>query len=111
MILLSDGYPTYPCDVPSTGCGSVYSVTGADGARTQANIARNMNVTIFTIGLGTEIDPGLLEDIAGDPANYFYAPSSDDLQGIYEEIAKRLTTGVGLTSETVIIQITLAESG
>jgi|GEM_PF-5958745 len=105
MVLLSDGYPTYPGD------GRTYSVVGADGARAQAQIARSNNVTIFTIGLGVEIDPGLLTDIAGDPANYYYAPTSADLQGIYKEIAKRLTTGVGLTSETVILQITLAKSG
>jgi hypothetical protein len=105
MILLTDGFPTYPGD------GSSYSVVGADGARAQAQIARNKNVTVFTIGLGVEIDPGLLIDIAGDPANYFYAPTSGDLQGIYQEIATRLITGVGLTSDTVILQITLAKSG
>jgi hypothetical protein len=105
MVLLTDGYPTYPGD------GSSYSVRGANDALGNATILHNMNVTMFTIGLGVEIDPGLLTAIAGSPSNYFYAPTSADLQGIYQTIANRLSIGVGLTSETVILQITLATSG
>ena len=44
-------------------------------------------MTIFTIGIGEDVDPDLLRSIAGNPDRYYAAPSTDDLMRIYREIA------------------------
>ncbi|MFW6109874.1 MAG: VWA domain-containing protein [Patescibacteria group bacterium] len=53
------------------------------------------NIWVITVGIGSSADESLLEDIArettGSAENYYYAPSSDDLENLYEEIAGTIT--------------------
>lgn len=56
-----------------------------------AESLRAARATIWSIGLGVEIDRALLAEIAGGPAGYLEAPSADDLTGIYAALAERLT--------------------
>jgi hypothetical protein len=54
----------------------------------QANIADSNGILIFAIGLGSSVNEDFLRnDIATDPTMYFYAPSPEDLEGIYNQIA------------------------
>ena len=48
-------------------------------------------VSIWSIGLGEEIDRELLAEIGGGDARYLEAPSVDDLMTIYTSLAERLT--------------------
>jgi hypothetical protein len=53
-----------------------------------AQVAADENITIYTIGLGSDADEDTLGQIAGmTGGTYYYAPSSDDLEAIYNEIA------------------------
>jgi uncharacterized protein YegL len=49
--------------------------------------ARRIGATVFTIGFGEDIDPGLLIRVAGDPDRFYAAPSGSDLERIYLDIA------------------------
>jgi hypothetical protein len=49
---------------------------------------KNRFVKIYIIGLGVGIDKAFLSQIASGPAFEYYAPSSSDLQAIFNMIAK-----------------------
>lgn len=70
IVLLSDGRPN----------------VGGDPLP-EATAAKAAGVRIFTIGLGSEVDPALLRSVASSPDDYFYAPSSDQLAAIYQQIS------------------------
>ncbi len=56
-------------------------------AESAAQTAREAGITIYTIGIGSDVDPDLLRTIAGDPERYYAAPSTEDLVRIYRDIA------------------------
>ena len=72
LILLTDGAPTG---------------TTPDEVRIAALLAKNAGILVFTIGLGLDVDSGLLRDVAGRADWYFLAPDTSDLQAIYDRIA------------------------
>jgi hypothetical protein len=69
VVLLSDGQPT----------------TG--DPRPAAQALKDEGTRLFTIGLGADVDPNLMRDLATSPADYFFAPGPADLQAIYEQVA------------------------
>ncbi len=117
MVLLTDGWPNY-YDYPYTTPTSFGYACSTDQpcAQTLAYIdaqidqARNQNVAIFTIGLGQDLDtatfdasavygPGteyftgmdLLRRISeGTGGQAYHAPTSEELQQIFEWIAKAI---------------------
>ncbi len=84
LILMSDGQPT----------------AGGD-PRAVAAAARAAGTRIFTIGLGADVDPNLMRDLASSPSDYFYAPDSGQLDAIYQQIAGAIG-GAAATNITVI---------
>lgn len=72
IILLTDGLP---------------SQTTPDAVRASARAARAAGMKIFAIGLGADVDPILLADIASAPDHVHLAPGGDDLERIYRAIA------------------------
>lgn len=48
-----------------------------------ADAARGAGIRVYAIGLGALVDDDLLTRVAGDPARYFRAPSTEDLARIY----------------------------
>ena len=76
MILLTDGLTNQGTDQQGTAA---------------VNLAKTNSITIFTIGLGNEIDESLLRTIASDTGGKYYAaPSSSDLASIYNAIAQEI---------------------
>ena len=73
ILLLTDGQPTR---------GS------AEEVRAVARAAREAGVTVFAIGLGSDVNPDLLQAVAGGRGRYFRAPQAEDLEAIYAEIAR-----------------------
>lgn len=76
MIIVSDGYPDNPAL-----------------AIQEADAAKSAGIRIITIGY--DIEPGspeeqLMKQIASAPADYHLAPSSDELEAIYADIAGSL---------------------
>lgn len=48
-------------------------------------------VSLWTVGLGAQIDRDLLRAVAGDDARYLEAPEAEALAGLYAGLAERLT--------------------
>ena len=81
VILLSDG-------VDDDGYGKQLSGHSVEDVLT---LAKSINVPVFTIGLGTEIDAQLLKRIAIETgALNFSAPQASDLQRLYDGIGQQL---------------------
>ena len=78
IILLTDGR--------QTGAPESSAVEAADRVRAAG-------VTIFTVGIGSDVSAPLLEDIAGDPSRYYAASGPDELRAIYVRIAGALPCG------------------
>ncbi len=107
-VLLSDGVPNRP------GWGMDQTPQGVAYAEEGAVAAAGLGIKIYTIGLGTPI-PGepdnpygfnevLLQFIADTTGgHYYYAPSSSDLQAIFEEVAYALITLAG--TDVVVIEV------
>jgi hypothetical protein len=49
--------------------------------------SRDAGIIVFAIGLGDDLDRELLTDLASSPAHAFFAPETEQLQGIYQVIA------------------------
>jgi uncharacterized protein YegL len=72
---------------------------------TEADIAKSEGTTIYTIGLGPSANESLLRQVATEPDSefYFYAPTSADLDSIYEKVHGHLSTIVA--SNTIAKEI------
>ncbi len=75
VVLLTDGRPTR---------SSLSDVILA-GER-----LKRAGVSVFTIGLGPDVDPALLQVIATNPGFYFFAPGTGELSAVYRAIAKKI---------------------
>lgn len=73
MIVVTDGTQT---------------VGGSQPVRDAANAVKTAGITLVTVGLGTEVDEGLLTEVASAPNLFFKAPNAEDLIRIYREIAR-----------------------
>ncbi len=64
-------------------------VNNGDRARVVALAAqlRAADIAVFTVGLGSDVDAVLLREVATTPDNFRQAPTTDDLELIYREIA------------------------
>jgi len=82
VVLLSDG-------VDDDGRGKQLSKHSIDDV---LRLARDVNVPLYAIGVGNEIDEALLASIAqGTGALYFLAPQAADLKALYAKIAEQLS--------------------
>ncbi len=62
----------------------------SDAALAAAAAGRDAGLTIYTIGLGDDVDAALLRAIASTPGHYFAAPNAEALESIYDELARDL---------------------
>jgi len=82
VIVLTDGYD-------DDGTNKPLSVKTVDQVIAAAN---EVNVPVFTIGLGASVDEAVLKRIAVESGGqYFPSPSSADLENLYKEIGAQLT--------------------
>jgi uncharacterized protein YegL len=61
----------------------------------RAGEAKAAGVTVFTIGLGADIDTEALAAIASRPGYFYWAPDGEALAGIYRQIAVALPCPAG----------------
>src|SRR5258706_3473283 len=73
MVLLSDGLPT-GSDSPSN---ALYTATQA----------KNAGTLIFAGGLGSDVDPVLMQGIASSPNDYFFTTNSSQLSALFDAIS------------------------
>ena len=91
-ILLTDGRAT--CPVIHSGypeCGYVEDAGDITYAEAKAAEAALAEIKIFTIGLGSDVNVAMLQNIAAvTGADYYFAPDGSALEGIYDEISQEL---------------------
>jgi Mg-chelatase subunit ChlD len=77
-ILLTDGLATAPKKDPE-----VY-------AESEAKLLKDMDVQLFTIGLGEKANESFLKSIASSESQYYKAPTINELNGIYSSITESI---------------------
>ena len=82
LILLTDGYPDHPW-----------------AALPEAELAKEKDIRIITIGVGYGVDSDYLKQIASTPEDYYFVEESVQLESIFTTVASRLVTeSLGHTS-------------
>ena len=75
MIVLTDGRP---------------NPVGPQDVLREAALAKDAGATLFTIGLGSDVDHELLRVAASAPELYFESPTASDLESIYASLLARI---------------------
>ncbi|MDO8589730.1 MAG: VWA domain-containing protein [bacterium] len=83
LVLLTDGIPTLPI---KAGVGNYPETYAVESAR----LARQDGISIYTIGLGKNVNKNLLQTLATTTAEAYFAPSTNELNGIYNQIATKI---------------------
>ena len=83
IVLLTDGIPNRPLDEHGQGT----EVYGSKYAMQVADEAKRDGITIYTIGLGSDVNGTLLEQISTAPDYYYFAASGSELGRVYQQIA------------------------
>jgi len=90
IVLLSDGNPTLP--TPSSSAIQLALQNATAAKNTQIN---GENIIIYTIGFGSDANETLLQQVATSPSYYHFAATADELQSIYEQVARELLENAG----------------
>lgn len=77
IIILSDGNPSKQ---------SVDKSILQDYVLQKAGEAKADDIIIYTIGYGDDVNATLLQDIASDPSNYYFAPTSEGIKDAYVKL-------------------------
>lgn len=83
LVLLTDGVPTLPI---KPGVGNYPATYALESAR----LARQDGISIYTIGLGKDVNKNLLQTLATTTAEAYFAPSTTNLNSIYNQIATKI---------------------
>lgn len=83
LVLLTDGVPTVPL---KAGVGKYPETYALESAR----IARQDDISIYTIGLGKDVNMNFLRILATTTAEAYFAPSTEELNSIYNQIATKI---------------------
>jgi Mg-chelatase subunit ChlD len=73
ILLVTDGRPTRSSE---------------DDVRSAARAVREAGFKVFAVGLGADVHPALLSQVAGDPGRYIAAPNAEDLERIYRRLSR-----------------------
>jgi hypothetical protein len=81
---------------PTAAAAVVLLTDGNDNSYGDPNVVasqlKSEGVRVVTIGLGPDVDEELLRSLASQPSDYYYAPATSDLAGIYQSIANSIQT-------------------
>ncbi len=83
VVLLTDGIANYPTKKGDEKYAATY-------AEKVASDAKSLDIEIFTIGLGHDLDETFLKNIASGSNHYFNAATSGDLKEVYGKVAQAL---------------------
>jgi len=83
MVLLTDGLATEPEKRGDVKYPEFYALE-------KATFAKQSGVNMFTIGLGKDINVDFLKNIASKPEQMFSAPTTEELNAIYMQIASSI---------------------
>jgi len=83
------GYGPVSCSVPESSLRPTwFKNVAVQMAINHAQELKSKDIMIYTIGLGQEVDHNFLSQIASGTEFEYYAPTSDELQAIFNAIAK-----------------------
>jgi hypothetical protein len=86
VVMLTDGTPTDPKN-PADPLDKVYPVKAAEDA---AKDLKGRGVSLYTIGLGADINADFLKGIASYPEYFYAAPTGNELGKVYKQIASTI---------------------
>lgn len=55
-----------------------------------AAVLKQRGIIIYCIGLGSRVDGAMMEQIASSPDKYYHAPTSDQLEAIFQRVAQQI---------------------
>ena len=84
IVIMSDGEATDKCTGVGTGDAKRDAIKAAQDACT------NYNITIYTVGFGTDVDEATLQSMALCNGSYYNATDVQQLANIYKQIADQL---------------------
>lgn len=87
IILLTDGVATRPLPSGSNIENTEYA---EDVALQESANVKKLGYQLYTIGLGSQVNPDFLRQISTTPDHFFEAPTSDSLSDVYTEIASSI---------------------
>lgn len=83
IVMLTDGIPTRPTAHDKKENEAYAAKAAAD----VAVLAKAQNISLYTIGLGSDLNTKLLEDIATAPEQFYQAASGAELSTVYQKIS------------------------
>lgn len=83
LVLLTDGVPNLPIKAGVGKYAETYALESAE-------LARQDGISIYTIGLGKDINMNLLRMLATTTTETYFAPSTKELDNIYKQIAIKI---------------------
>ncbi|MDO8728940.1 MAG: VWA domain-containing protein [bacterium] len=83
IVLLTDGVPNLPIKSGVVTYPETYAIDSAE-------LARKDGISIYTIGLGKDVNRNLLRMLATTTAETYFAPSTEELDSIYDQIAIKI---------------------
>jgi hypothetical protein len=83
------GYPAMATCIPSAALGLQFCTIANQLALNHAAELKAKNIVIYTIGLGN-IDAPFMQAIASGPSLYYRAPTSSQLQAIFQQVAQEI---------------------
>ncbi len=83
VVLLTDGISNYPVKKDDP-------LFGATQALVRASQVKEQGILIYTIGLGSNINPTFLRGIASSPEQYYQITTSKELAAVYKEIGSSI---------------------
>ncbi|HXK37665.1 MAG TPA: vWA domain-containing protein [Candidatus Paceibacterota bacterium] len=86
VVMLTDGAPTDPKN-PANPQDTEYPISLANDA---AKDLKAKGVTLYTIGLGSDVNVDFLKGVASYPEYYYAAPSGSELGKVYKQIASTI---------------------
>ncbi len=86
IVIMSDGEATDKCIGVGTGNAKTDAIEAAERA------CQNHNITVYTVGFGTDVDQETLIEMAQCNGSYYNATNVDDLANIYKTIADKIVT-------------------
>ncbi len=90
MVLMTDGMNTvFSQQDPTTSHDDV-------GTLAICNYIKSLDITLYTVTLGTSVNGPLMEACATSPAHYYHAPTSAQLRAIFQNLAIIIMRDIGL---------------
>jgi Mg-chelatase subunit ChlD len=83
LVLLTDGVPTIPLKSGVKDYPKTYAIEAAQSAR-------ESGISVYTIGLGKDVDIDLLRKLATSTEEAYFAPTTKELNSIYNQIATKI---------------------